>query len=304
MIAPRSASTLHRTTSWAPRSWCSCMRPSSLGVEARDELMISSLSTWTIPRSIHWSSHRVDKSWDAISVAGSRRHSQRTNNLRFANCGSLSWSFQVDFQHLVAVSWTVTHITSLQFPATSLTQECLHSSLENTLLGFDFCFAPVSWCFLTQTLNPAARVASGSVGFLKSKQVDLRYRRLFSRLLSRILFDMVLAFSIERKWLRENKEKIDDVKQTKKIAPFITRKTSSGQQVSELVFWCQHIWFGFCFGSKLILSNNQFNATLLVLDTCLIIGLRPLMIILITTSLSSKMYNWDPPSEECVFAGT
>ena len=40
--------------------------------------------------------------------------------------------------------------------------------------------------------------------------------------------------------------------------------------------------------SKLILSYNQSNATLWVLDTCLIIGLRPLMIILITASLSSQ----------------
>ena len=39
---------------------------------------------------------------------------------------------------------------------------------------------------------------------------------------------------------------------------------------------------------KLILSNNQSSATLLVLETCLIVGLLPFMIILITASLSSK----------------
>ena len=43
--------------------------------------------------------------------------------------------------------------------------------------------------------------------------------------------------------------------------------------------------------SKLILSNNQSRATLWVLETCLILGLLPFMIILITASLSSKMYN-------------
>ena len=48
---------------------------------------------------------------------------------------------------------------------------------------------------------------------------------------------------------------------------------------------------------QMTLSNNQSNATLWVLDTCLIVGLLPLMIILITASLSSKMYsiatNWE-----------
>ena len=42
-------------------------------------------------------------------------------------------------------------------------------------------------------------------------------------------------------------------------------------------------------GSKLILSNNQSRATLWVCDTCLTVGLLPLIIILITASLSSKM---------------
>ena len=41
MIVPRSISTLNRTTSWTARSWYSCMQASSLGIEARDELMIS-----------------------------------------------------------------------------------------------------------------------------------------------------------------------------------------------------------------------------------------------------------------------
>ena len=57
-------------------------------------------------------------------------------------------------------------------------------------------------------------------------------------------------------------------------------------------------------GFKLILSNKQSSATLSVLDTCLIVGLLPLMIILITASLSPKMYNWDSHWEECVCGGT
>ena len=56
--------------------------------------------------------------------------------------------------------------------------------------------------------------------------------------------------------------------------------------------WClvsmYRIWI---FESRLILSNNQSKATLWVLDTCLIGWVRPLIIILITASLSSKTYN-------------
>ena len=46
------------------------------------------------------------------------------------------------------------------------------------------------------------------------------------------------------------------------------------------------IWI---FGSKLILSNNKSSTALWVGDTCLIVGLRPLLIIMITASLSSKI---------------
>ena len=89
-------------------------------------------------------------------------------------------------------------------------------------------------------------------------------------------FDMALCFPIESerkllKWLQEN-------------------------MVSTYLIWI--------FGSKSILSNNQSSATLWVLDTCLIVGLRPLIIILMTASLSSKMNNWDSPWEECVLVGT
>ena len=87
--------------------------------------------------------------------------------------------------------------------------------------------------------------------------------------------------------------KFHDVEQTKKIAPFVTREAPLSQHVSELVFGVNKLDLEL--GSKLILSNNQSNAILWVLDTCLIIGLRPLMIILITASLSSKMFSCASP---------
>ena len=56
-------------------------------------------------------------------------------------------------------------------------------------------------------------------------------------------------------------------------------------------------------GSKLIQSNNQSRATLWVLETCLIVGLLPFIIILITASLSSSTYNKASWWEELTFEG-
>ena len=70
-----------------------------------------------------------------------------------------------------------------------------------------------------------------------------------------------------------------DVERTKKIVPFVTCEISFGQNICELMFGVN---------VSIILSKNQSKATLWVLDTCLIVGLRPLINILITASLSSK----------------
>ena len=56
-------------------------------------------------------------------------------------------------------------------------------------------------------------------------------------------------------------------------------------------------------GSTLILSKNQSRAALWVLETCLRVRLLPLMIILISASLSSKTCN-APSREECMFEET
>ena len=58
------------------------------------------------------------------------------------------------------------------------------------------------------------------------------------------------------------------------------------------------------FGSKLIRSNNQSRATRWVLETCLIVELLPLIIILITASLSSNTYNKASWCENWTFEGT
>ena len=66
-------------------------------------------------------------------------------------------------------------------------------------------------------------------------------------------------------------------------------------------FWCQHTWFGFWDPNW---SYQTTNATLWVLDTCLIVRLLPFMIFLITASLSSKMYTWPSNWESFAFVTT
>ena len=66
--------------------------------------------------------------------------------------------------------------------------------------------------------------------------------------------------------------------------------------------WCRYlIWM---FGSWSILWNNQSRATLWVLDSCLIVGLLPLIIISITASLSSKTYDIAPNRDDLTFDET
>ena len=80
-----------------------------------------------------------------------------------------------------------------------------------------------------------------------------------------------------------------DIKQGQQMIPLIACEIPFGQDVCELVF--ERMYLIWILGSRLIRSNNQSRATLWVLETCLIVGLLPLIIILIRTSLSSNTYN-------------
>ena len=68
-------------------------------------------------------------------------------------------------------------------------------------------------------------------------------------------------------------------------------------------FWVSMylIWI---LGSRLTRSNNQSSATLKVRETCLIVGLLPFIIILITASLSSNTYNKASRLADWTFEGT
>ena len=106
-----------------------------------------------------------------------------------------------------------------------------------------------------------------------------------------VLSDITSRRLMELKWLMLYKHK--------RWSHSSRVKCSLCQYVGELVFGVNVlIWI---YGSKLILSNNQSRATLWVLEICLIAGLLPFMIILITASLSSKMYNKSSLREEFAF---
>ena len=76
-----------------------------------------------------------------------------------------------------------------------------------------------------------------------------------------------------------------DVKQGQQMIPFIACEIPLCQDVCELVFGVDV--FDLDLGIQIYSIEQPMRATLWVLETCLIVGLLPLIIILITASLSS-----------------
>ena len=107
-------------------------------------------------------------------------------------------------------------------------------------------------------------------------------------------FDITSEQLVELKWLMLNKHKRWFQSSCVKL-PLVCM-SSSWFLVSIYLIWI--------LGSKLIRSNNQTRATLWVLETCLIVGLPLLIIILITASLSSNTYNKASRREDWTFEGT
>ena len=108
------------------------------------------------------------------------------------------------------------------------------------------------------------------------------------------LFAIVSKHTVELKWLILNKH----------------NKRFHSSHVKFPLVWMSASWFLvsihliWIFVYKLIRSNNQSRATLWVLETCLLVGLLPLMIILITASLSSNTYNKICWCADWTFEGT
>ena len=79
-----------------------------------------------------------------------------------------------------------------------------------------------------------------------------------------------------------------DVKQIQQMIPLITRELPLVRMSASWVFGVDVLDFDFFVQ---VVSIEQSSATLWVLETCLIVGLLPLKIFLITASLSSNTYN-------------
>ena len=212
-----------------------------------------------------------------ITGAGSWRLSQGTNNRRSAYCGSATSTFRVGYPHLAPVSRRVKF-------------EChLVASLEDTLLGFGWCFATISCRGKKHDSHPIL----DSLGCLDHSNLaeDLSSHSGGSLTPNSLVsaWTWHSAFCLKKKWLQRNIERFMIFNKWRRWSHSSRVKFSLvGMSASWFLVSAYLIWI---LGSKLILSNNQSSATLWVLDTCLIVGLRPLMIILITASLSSNTYN-------------
>ena len=86
-----------------------------------------------------------------------------------------------------------------------------------------------------------------------------------------------------------------------KITPLITREITNRQRLR--VFFGVNV-FDLDFGVQINSIKQPSSATLWVRETCLIVGLLPIMIILITASLSSNAYNLASLREEFTFEET
>ena len=93
-----------------------------------------------------------------------------------------------------------------------------------------------------------------------------------------------------------------DVEQMKKIVPFITCDITFGQNVCELMFGIDVTNLNL--GIQINPVKQPIQSNTVVRDTCLIVGLRPFIVILITASLSSKTYNMALGPECIPFDGT
>ena len=236
----------------------------------------------------------------STSVEGSWRLSQGIDCWRFAYCGSPASSLHVGSRSLAQVSLClIAHTHAALVSQYSKTDYHLFATLENSLLDSGPCLAQVSMCVRKQNSDPTLDSPGSmkhtnptrwlfALTFLDTKHAGLHFAttNYSSVSLSWARFDMVLGFLIERKWLQEKSRTSWRWTNEEDGSNYLAWNYlwSTCPQVGS---WCQCIWFG-VWVFKLTLSNNQSNATLCVLDTWLIVGLLPFLIILITTSLPSK----------------
>ena len=195
------------------------------------------------------------------------------------------WPSDLDVLPLAPVPWRWPSLkVHLSVPVSWCWKiEChVVASLENTLINFGWCFASVSCRWMKHNSDPLldspensdhSNLHSGR--FLDNKFIGSRFCH-WVLSWGPLGHDTLLSV-----W------KKNGCKKTSRNSWYSTN-TGYGptHQVWSFLwltclrvgFWCQHIRFGSSV-PKLTLSNNQSSAFLWVLDTCLIVGLRPLIVI-------------------------
>ena len=232
-----------------------------------------------IPKALHWSFSRilVPHLRDSTCAASSWKLSQGIDDRRSPHCGIPTLSFQCDV------------ITSHQFPGVTQNLLTHHSAqvswctktdchlvvtLENVLfLGLDRCLALVI-PHLTE------RIALRSRGILTS-HTSVSVSPLPN------LLQMYFP-EVSRTWHSPSCLNEHGCKKTSKISWRSAIEEDDPTHHVLYFLWGGSTNFIWVFGSKLIRSKTQLNATLWVVDTCLFVGLLSLMIILITLSFFQK----------------
>ena len=156
----------------------------------------------------------------------------------------------------VFCNWLVTCVTA----DNGLPQ--LSHSRDSDFHGFS------SLCFLMQRIMEWGSLCN------QTHHYSYLWSDWFFTLIFRVVFDIISERRVKLKWLMFKKHK--RWFHSSRVKFPLVSMSASRFLVSMYLIWI--------FGSKLIRSSSQSRPTLWVLETCLFVGLLPLMIILITAS--------------------
>ena len=209
------------------------------------------------------------------------------------------------------MSWVTLVLLSIWYPGASLGI----SSLGRAQEGFLFDYWNWVWPFLFHTSIRDLRirisgledtVEDGVAWWLRTAPRYQISNWLWFRDDTVIVITFLLSF---RHGLKSNFETWTQSSFGSCQGSYCTNTEDASIQWNVPLLTCLRVWFMESthvirnFGSKKNMSNNRSLATLWVLETCLRVGLLPLMVILITASSSSKMYKIAPLWEEFTFWG-
>ena len=155
-------------------------------------------------------------------------------------CGHMIWILNTDqrFGDLLSSTWCYGHCPARSFPRLLLVCSSAWRSF-GLVVRYSRKRTPAS----NELIFDSVELWNTEV----TKHTDLGFASAgpSPALLSWALFDMVLCFLFQRKWLQEHIGKIMIFQQTKKMIPFIRRETTYRLTSPQVGSWCQHVWFAF-----------------------------------------------------------